>query len=73
MANPVAMLNASVDLLNYLGIHERANIIRDAIYATISENQIQTVDIGGVNSTSEVIDSIKRFIHDNISKYTNLF
>lgn len=41
-ANPIAMLNASVDLLNHLGHKHHANAISDAIYKTIVDDNIKT-------------------------------
>lgn len=41
-ANPIAMLNASVDLLNHLNLHTYANVISDAIYKTTIDDQIRT-------------------------------
>lgn len=41
-ANPIAMLNASVDLLNHLNLKPYARIISDAIYKTVVDDQIRT-------------------------------
>lgn len=41
-ANPIAMLNAGVDLLNHLGHKQHANAISDAIYKTIVDDNIKT-------------------------------
>lgn len=42
LANPIAMLNASVDLLNHLNLKPYADSISDAIYKTIVDDQIRT-------------------------------
>lgn len=42
-ANPIAMLNASVDLLNHLDLKPYANMISDAIYKTTVDDQIRTM------------------------------
>lgn len=42
MANPIAMLNASVDLLNHLNLKSYATMISDAIYKTTVDDQIRT-------------------------------
>lgn len=42
IANPFAMLNASVDMLNHLGHTQHANAISDAIYQTIVTDRIHT-------------------------------
>lgn len=42
VANPIAMLNASVDMLNHLGHKTYADAISNAIKQTISEDKIHT-------------------------------
>ena len=42
IANPFAMLNASVDMLNHLGHNQHANAISDAIYQTIVTDKVHT-------------------------------
>ena len=42
IANPVAMLNASADLLDYLGLFHHGKLIRDAIDKTINVDKIHT-------------------------------
>lgn len=42
IANPFAMLNASVDMLNHLGHAQHANAIADAIYQTIVTDKVHT-------------------------------
>lgn len=42
IANPVAMLNASVDMLYHLGHKHHADAISDSIYKTICEDKIHT-------------------------------
>lgn len=42
VANPVAMLNASVDMLYHLGHKNHADAIKDSILKTICEDKIQT-------------------------------
>lgn len=39
-ANPTAFIRASVDLLNYLGHFEHANLISDALYKTLTVDKI---------------------------------
>jgi isocitrate dehydrogenase (NAD+) len=45
IANPVAMLNASVDMLEHLGHHYHADMIYKAISRTINEDCIHTPGI----------------------------
>ena len=42
IANPIAMLNASVDLLDHLGLDHHAQLIGSAITKTINEDHIFT-------------------------------
>jgi isocitrate dehydrogenase (NAD+) len=42
IANPVAMLNAAVDMLEHLGHHYHANMIHKAIDRTINDDHIHT-------------------------------
>lgn len=42
IANPVAMLNASVDMLYHLGHKQHADAIADSVYKTICEDKIHT-------------------------------
>lgn len=42
IANPIAMLNASVDLLDHLGLDHHAHLIQAAIAKTINVDQIRT-------------------------------
>ena len=48
-ANPIAMLNASVDLLNHLNLKSYANLISDAIYKTTVDDQIKTIGKRNLN------------------------
>lgn len=42
IANPIAMLNASVDMLNHLGHTEHAKVIAHAIHQTLVVDRIHT-------------------------------
>lgn len=42
VANPVAMLNASVDMLYHLGHKNHADAISEAIHKTICEDKVHT-------------------------------
>ncbi|CAH1117587.1 unnamed protein product [Phaedon cochleariae] len=64
--NPVAMLNASINLLYHLGKKNHARLIKKAIYKTLVEEKIHTPDIGGTHTGQEVVESIKRNIKEGI-------
>ncbi|XP_054163504.1 isocitrate dehydrogenase [NAD] subunit gamma, mitochondrial-like [Oppia nitens] len=56
IANPLAMFNASADLLEYLELHSYAQMLREAIDKCINEAKVHTPDINGNNTTSDVVD-----------------
>jgi len=58
IANPVAMLNASVDMLYHLGHKNHADAIGEAIYKTVCEDKIHTPDLGGNHSSTDVVQNI---------------
>ncbi|XP_035227859.1 isocitrate dehydrogenase [NAD] subunit gamma, mitochondrial-like [Stegodyphus dumicola] len=64
IANPVAMLNASVDLLQYLGLEKHAKIIGDAIFQTVNIDKIHTPDLGGTARTSDVVENVIKIVQE---------
>lgn len=58
IANPIAMLNAAVDMLYHLGHSYHADCISDAIHKTIDVDGIHTPDLGGQNTSTEVVQNI---------------
>uniref|UniRef100_A0A8B9LPI9 Isocitrate dehydrogenase [NAD] subunit, mitochondrial n=1 Tax=Astyanax mexicanus TaxID=7994 RepID=A0A8B9LPI9_ASTMX len=60
VANPTATLLASCLMLDHLGLVDYASMIRKAIFKTLSETRLHTADIGGLATTSEVVQSIMR-------------
>ncbi|KAK7789198.1 hypothetical protein R5R35_014109 [Gryllus longicercus] len=58
IANPIAMLNAAVDMLEHLGHKYHAEIIYDAIEKTINEDRIHTPDLGGQATSIDVVQNI---------------
>lgn len=61
IANPIAMLNAGVDMLRHLGHKDHATLIQNAINKTINQG-VQTRDLGGQASSREVVDAIMKHI-----------
>ncbi|XP_043478911.1 isocitrate dehydrogenase [NAD] subunit gamma, mitochondrial [Leptopilina heterotoma] len=61
VANPIAMLNAAVDMLRHLGHKEHAILIQNAINKTVNEG-VHTADLGGSATSRDVIDNIKKHI-----------
>ncbi|OTF74774.1 isocitrate dehydrogenase[NAD] subunit gamma, mitochondrial-like [Euroglyphus maynei] len=68
IANPIAMLNASVDLLDYLQLNSYADIVRDAIYKAINIEKLHTLDMGGNATTTDVVN----FIIDEVNSQTKI-
>ncbi|EEB16522.1 isocitrate dehydrogenase NAD, subunit gammaputative [Pediculus humanus corporis] len=58
IANPVAMLNAGIDMLEYLGHTKPAKKIRRAILKTINNDKVRTPDLKGTAKSTDVVDKI---------------
>lgn len=49
------MFNASADLLEHLELDHHAEIIRNAIDKAINLKKVHTPDLGGKNTTTDVV------------------
>jgi isocitrate dehydrogenase (NAD+) len=58
IANPTSVILASIQMLEYLGMQDKAERIRDAVRATIESGDRVTRDLGGSASTSEFTQAI---------------
>ncbi|WED75759.1 isocitrate dehydrogenase [Aeromonas allosaccharophila] len=58
IANPTSVLLASIQMLEYLGMQDKAERIREAVRATIESGDRVTRDLGGSASTSEFTQAI---------------
>ncbi|AWA05615.1 isocitrate dehydrogenase [Aeromonas hydrophila] len=58
IANPTSVILASIQMLEYLGMQNKAERIREAVRATIESGDRVTRDLGGTASTSEFTQSI---------------
>ncbi|PHS86251.1 isocitrate dehydrogenase [Aeromonas dhakensis] len=58
IANPTSVILASIQMLEYLGMQDKAERIREAVRATIESGDRVTRDLGGCASTSEFTQSI---------------
>ncbi|MFQ2342049.1 isocitrate dehydrogenase [Aeromonas dhakensis] len=58
IANPTSVILASIQMLEYLGMQDTAERIREAVRATIESGDRVTRDLGGSASTSEFTQSI---------------
>ncbi|XP_077539277.1 isocitrate dehydrogenase [NAD] subunit gamma, mitochondrial-like [Haemaphysalis longicornis] len=66
IANPLAMLNASVDLLDHLGLKNDATIIRNAIDKTLNVDKVHTPDLGGQATTRDVVNNIIKEVQESV-------
>ncbi|KAK6627120.1 hypothetical protein RUM43_003037 [Polyplax serrata] len=66
IANPVAMLNASVDMLEHLGHTRHAKKIKRAIIKTITRDKVHTPDLKGTARSTDVIENIISNLDDSI-------
>lgn len=67
-ANPIAVINASADLLQHLKLDDHASMIRNAIDNALNEARIHTPDLKGQYSTTDVVNFIIDDIRQN-SRY----
>ncbi len=58
IANPTSVLLASIQMLEYLGMQDKAERIREAVRTTIESGDRVTRDLGGTASTSEFTQAI---------------
>ncbi|XP_012306643.2 isocitrate dehydrogenase [NAD] subunit gamma, mitochondrial-like [Aotus nancymaae] len=63
IANPTATLLASCMMLDHLKLHSYATSIRKAVLASMDNENMHTLDIGGQGTTSEAIQDIISHIH----------
>ena len=58
--NPIAMIRSAKMMLDYLGETEKAAKIEAAVANTIREGRLQTYDMGGTTSTTEMAEAIAK-------------
>lgn len=58
IANPSALLEASILMLEYIGMQDKAILIRNSLNKTIIEGKVLTKDLGGTSSTTDFADEI---------------
>jgi len=62
IANPIAILNSSIMLLNYLKLNELAEKLQNAISATIKDIDSLTPDLGGKGNIESIKNKIISFL-----------
>jgi 3-isopropylmalate dehydrogenase len=60
IANPIATILSASMMLSWLGEHEEARTVEEAVLQTLTEGRTLTPDLGGSSSTHEVADAIRR-------------
>ncbi len=62
LANPTALLLSSVQMLQYMGLYDHADVINDALLKTLNGGQ-RTRDLGGDLSTTQFTEAIIANMH----------
>ncbi|MCL1057717.1 isocitrate dehydrogenase [Shewanella gelidimarina] len=58
LANPTSVVLASIQMLEYLGMSDKAELIRSAITAVIAEGDRTTRDLGGTHGTTDFTQAV---------------
>lgn len=58
LANPTALIQSSIMMLNYLGEPEAAARVEKALYAVLAEKSLRTKDLGGEAGTKQFVKNI---------------
>jgi len=58
--NPIATIRSAKMMLDYLGETEKAEKVEAAVTSTIREGRLQTYDMGGTTSTTEMAEAIAK-------------
>jgi isocitrate dehydrogenase (NAD+) len=62
LANPTALLMSGLMMLDHIGEREKADRIRSALWAVLTDGTVRTRDIGGEASTTEFTDAVCRAV-----------
>jgi isocitrate dehydrogenase (NAD+) len=52
IANPIALILASAQMLDHVGLHDKADRVRKAVVDTLNVDNIRTGDLGGTANTT---------------------
>ena len=58
LANPTSVILASIQMLEYLGMSDKAELIRAAVTAVIEEGDRTTRDLGGTHGTTDFTQAV---------------
>jgi isocitrate dehydrogenase (NAD+) len=62
LANPTALLMSGLMMLDHIGEREKADRIRAALWAVLTEGTVRTRDLGGEASTTEFTEAVCRAV-----------
>ena len=62
IANPTALIQSGVMMLQHLGELEAANKVEKALLYVFARKDVRTPDLGGTSSTDEFADAIAKAI-----------
>lgn len=60
IANPLGAILSSAMMLEHLGLSEAANQVHGAVCAVLAEGRVRTPDLGGKNSTQDVVRAVMK-------------
>ena len=58
VANPTAMLLASVKMLEHLGLHDEAFKLKAAVNKVLEDQKVRTRDLGGFATTTQFTQAV---------------
>ncbi|MFL6350388.1 MAG: tartrate dehydrogenase [Bryobacteraceae bacterium] len=65
VANPLAAIFSAAMMLDHLGLDKAAKRVDDAARSALAEGRIRTPDLGGGNSTDEVLEAVLNQLNSN--------
>lgn len=58
------MMRAGADMLSFLGLDKHAQAVETSIMQAIVEDRVWTPDLGGNNSTSDVVQCVLKHLRE---------
>jgi tartrate dehydrogenase/decarboxylase / D-malate dehydrogenase len=65
VANPLGAIFSAAMMLEHLGLEEAANRVDSAARSVLAEGRVRTPDLGGRNSTSEMLEAVLNQLENN--------
>jgi tartrate dehydrogenase/decarboxylase/D-malate dehydrogenase len=65
IANPLGAIFSAAMMLDHLGLDEAAKRVDDAARSVLAEGRIRTPDLGGRNSTDEMLEAVLNHLENN--------